>query len=396
MKFSKKVLKSGLTVIHEKRDVPVTTVMLGVKYGAAYESEEEKGIAHFIEHLCFKGTEKRTAREISGQVEKIGGELNAFTHEEITAYHVKLPANHLDIAMDVIFDIFFNASFPEAEVEKEANVICEEIKMYRDNPRAHVADKIKGSLYEAPFGMFIAGTEDNVKGMARKQLFEKHRSVYVPKNSVLCVVGDNDFDDIVAMAEKLSVERDGELVVPPKIKAIVKSGAEKRAGLAQANLAMGFHFPFSGESGRYAAEVFSAILGHGMSSKLFREVREKRGLVYSVRTELDLGRDYGYMMIWAGTDPGKVDEVVDICSKEYSKMSETTEGELTEAKVQVVGNRKVESEGSSETALNLILEEISGDSKKYYDYEKNISKVSLKDVRSLAKRAKFASFSLGP
>ena len=115
MKFEKKVLANGLTVLFEKRDVDVTTVMLGVKYGSAYDSVEEKGAAHFIEHLCFKGTEKRSVYEIASEIEKVGGDLNAFTHEEITAYHVKLPSNHLDVAMDVVFDIFFNPVFPEED-----------------------------------------------------------------------------------------------------------------------------------------------------------------------------------------------------------------------------------------------------------------------------------------
>jgi len=205
MKFQKTKLKNGLTVLFEKRDVPVTTVMLATRYGAMYESEEEKGIAHFIEHLGFKGTKKRGVKQIAEEVEKVGGILNAFTHEEITAYHVKLPSEHLGVAMDVIFDVFFNASFPEAEVEKEGNVICEEIKMYRDSPRAHVLERIKGNLYRGAAGMFIGGTDESVRGMSREQLFKRHREVYVPSNSVLCVVGNNDFDEIVSLAEKLSV-----------------------------------------------------------------------------------------------------------------------------------------------------------------------------------------------
>ena len=112
MNFKKKILKNGLTILFEKRDVPVTTVMLAVRYGAAYETTEEKGIAHFMEHLCFKGTEKRSVKQIAGEIEKVGGNLNAFTHEETTVYQVKLSSKHLDIAMDVISDIFFNASFP--------------------------------------------------------------------------------------------------------------------------------------------------------------------------------------------------------------------------------------------------------------------------------------------
>ena len=117
-KLLKTKLSNGMTILFEKREVPVTTVMLAAKYGSAYETEEEKGIAHFIEHLCFKGTEKRTTEEIAANLEKVGGILNAHTSEEETAYHVKLPSRHLELAMDVIFDIFFNPKFPEEEVKK--------------------------------------------------------------------------------------------------------------------------------------------------------------------------------------------------------------------------------------------------------------------------------------
>ncbi|MFH1238340.1 MAG: pitrilysin family protein [archaeon] len=396
MKFNKKVLANGLTILHEKRDVPVTTVMLATKYGAAYESEEEKGIAHFIEHLCFKGTEKRKVKEIADEVEKIGGILNAFTHEEITAYYVKLPSEHLKIAMDVIFDVFFNASFPEAEVEKEANVICEEIKMCHDDPRRYVFDKIKSNLYGAPFGSFIAGSKETVRGMTREQLFEKHREVYVPKNSILCVVGNNDFNEVVKLAEDFCVEREGLETRPQKIKPYGLKNVEKRGDLHQANLALGFHFPYLSQKGRYVAEIFSTILGGGMSSKLFSEVREKKGLVYGVKSELDLGKNYGYMVIWAGTDVDKVGEVIDISLKEFAKMRDISEAELEEAKVQVVGNRHVESEGSSETAVNLILEEASGNAENYYRYEKNVQAVTLEDIKGLAKISEYASFSLEP
>ncbi|MCK5321421.1 insulinase family protein [Candidatus Pacearchaeota archaeon] len=396
MKFNKRVLANGLTVLHEKRDVPVTTVMLAAKYGTAYESEEEKGIAHFIEHLCFKGTEKRTFKEIVEGVEKIGGILNAFTSEEITAYHARLSSEHLKIAMDVIFDVFFNANFPEAEVKKEASVICEEIKMYYDNPQVHVVKKIKNNLYEAPFGGFIAGSEETVKSMTRGQLFEKHREVYVPKNSVLCVVGNNDFKEVVALAESLCVERDGVEVKLPEIKFKNLKNVEIRKDLHQANLALGFHFPYMNQKGRYVAEIFSTILGGGLSSKLFSEVREKRGLVYNVKSKLDLGKNYGYMVILAGTEADKVGEVVDLSLKEFAKMGEISEAELEEAKVQVVGNMHVESEDSSETAVNLILEEVSGNSENYYDYEKNIQAVTLEDIQDLAKISEYASFSLIP
>jgi len=396
MEFKKKNLANGLTVLFEKRDVSVTTVMLAVKYGSAYESKEEKGMAHFMEHLCFKGTEKRSVKQIADEVEKVGGDLNAFTHEEITAYHVKLPSEHLGVAMDVIFDIFFNASFPEDEIAREGDVICEEIKMYRDNPRAHVMEKIKENLYDKPFGMFGAGTAKGVKGMTREQLFAQHRKMYVPSNSILCVVGNNDFDEVIEMAESMCVDGEDISVDVPEVVMHSVKDVESRAGIEQANLALGFHFPYSEDKGRYAAEVFSTILGQGMSSKLFSEVREKRGLVYGVKSDLDLGKNYGYMVIWAGTDPSKVEEVNKICLEEFGKMKDVTEEELAVAKIQVIGNRHVEAEGSGETAVNLVMEEISNDANEYYDYEKKIKDVSLEDIKKLASIAEYSSFSLGP
>lgn len=396
MEFKKKVLDNGLTILFEKRDVPVTTVMLACKYGSAYENEKEKGMAHFIEHLCFKGTKKRTARQIASEVESVGGMLNAFTHEEVTAYHVKLPSNHLNLAMDVIFDIFFNPTFPETEVEREAGVICEEIKMYEDNPRAHTIEKIKSNLYEAPFGLSIAGSQENVRSMTREVLLKKHDEIYVPGNSILCVVGNNDFDEIVKTVENMDIGKKDFEIECPEIKPRIEKSSESRQGLQQTNLALGFHFPKNSERMKYAAEIFSDILGGGMSSNLFTEVREKRGLVYGVKSDLDNGKEYGYMIIWAGTDPGKKDEVIEICKKEFSKMSELTNDELDKAKEQVIGRRHVESEGSDEVAVSLIMEEISGDAYEYYKFEDEINSVTLEDIKELAKISEYSVFSLGP
>jgi predicted Zn-dependent peptidase len=396
VEFNKKILSNGMTVLHEKREVPVSTVMLATKYGGAHEPVKEKGMAHFIEHLCFKGTEKRSTKEIAESVEKVGGELNAFTHEEVTAYHVKLPSEHLEVAMDVLFDVFFNANFPESEIKKEANVICEEIKMYHDNPSAHTLEKIRAGLYEPPFGMFLAGSEENILGMTREQILERHRRVYAPDNAILCVVGDNNFEEVIEFAEKFCVERVAEKTSVQKIVQKYSTGEEKRENLQQANLALGFHFPFSAEKERYAAEVFSTLLGRGMSSKLFTEVREKRGLVYGIRSDVDFGGAYGYMIIWAGTDPEKTKEVLAVCLKEFKDMANISEKELEEAKIQVVGNHKVGSECSNDTAVDLILEEVSGDARDYYNYEKKVGVVGLKEIKKLAEKSDYSSFVLGP
>ncbi len=396
MNFTKKKLKNGLTILFEKRDVPVTTVMLATKFGSIYETEKEKGIAHFIEHLCFKGTKKRNTRQIAFELEKVGGILNAFTSEEETAYHVKLPSQHLELAMDVIFDIFFNPLFPEEEVKKEGNVICEEIKMYNDNPLRHALNKIKSNLYEFPFGMDIIGTKENIMSMSRDVLIKKHHEVYTPQNAVLCIVGNNNLEEITKLAEKFSVSREGKSLKIPKIIPKIRTTTETRQDIQQANVVIGFHFPKSSDKERYAAEVFTTILGQGMSSRLFTEVREKRGLAYAVKTSLDLGKEFGYMVIYVGTEKEKVKEVIEICTKEFEKMKNLSEKELQEGKEQAIGNHAVEAEGSNETAVNLLIEEISDSAENYYEYNKKINAVKLGDIKNLALKSEYASFALTP
>jgi len=394
--FNKKVLKNGFTIVHEKRDATTTTVMLGTRFGSIYETKEDKGIAHFLEHLCFKGTEKRTAKQISEEIESVGGVLNAFTHEEMTAYHAKVPSIHMKTAMEVLFDIFFNPVFPEEEIKKEAIVVCEEIKMYRDNPRAFVMEKIKENLYEKPFGEFIAGNEKNVLSFNRKKVKGFHESFYVPANSILVVVGSNFFQEVCSLAEKLIPKRKGKNVRIQKI--ILKNNKEvsSRRGIEQTNLAIAFHFPLSSKKESYAAEIFNSILGEGMSSRLFTEVREKRGLVYGIKTEIDMGKNYSYFVIWAGTDKAKVQEVIEVSLNEFFKMSLLSEKELEKAKKQAIGNFIVKNEDSISTATNLMMFEICRKAEDYYNYADNLNKVSLDEIVKLARIKKYSIVVFGP
>jgi predicted Zn-dependent peptidase len=196
------------------------------------------------------------------------------------------------------------------------------------------------------------------------------------------------------LAKRLVVVRGGEFPTLPEIKEKTMDEVEKRSELNQANIAMGIHFPCRSQRERYVAEVFSTILGQGMSSRLFTEVREKKGLVYAVKTELDLGKNYGYMIIFAGTEDSKIDEVYKICKEEYKKMQYLTEKELEEGKIQVIGMRRVESEGSNETAVSLLVEEITNNASNYYKYSDNINQVNLEDIKKLAGLSQFSTFTL--
>ena len=396
MKFTKNVLDNGLIILHEKRDVPVTTVAIASKFGAAYETDSEKGMSHVIEHLCFKGTKKRSAKQISSEIEKIGGIVNAFTHEEVTLYHVKLPSKEVNVALDVLFDAYFNSVFLKEEIEKEKKVICEEIKMRKDNPRVFVLDRIKQGLFDKPFGSNVGGDEKTVMSFKREDVIKKHCEKYCPSNSILCVVGNNSIEEVMSFVNKFSFPKNFLAEKRNAPKKINENSSEKRSGLEQANICIGFHFPSGSSKERYAAELFNTILGEGMSSKLFLEVRERLGLVYAIKSEVDMGSNYGYLVIYAGTDKSKVDKVISIVSDEFKKMKDISVEELKDVKRQVIGNRLIEIEGSEESAVNLIMEEIVDKAENFYNFENNINKVTLEDVKSLVKNNKFSCSILSP
>lgn len=396
VEFNKKILENGFTILHEKREIPVTTIMLGTRYGSRHEEEFEKGIAHFIEHMCFKGTETRTTKEIAEEIESIGGILNAFTAEEVTTYYAKIPSDHLKKVAKVLFDIFYNPLFPEEEMKKEVEVICEEIKMYEDNPRSKTLLKIGESLYEKPFGMFATGIPETLRKMTRKQLLEKHRKRYTPKNSVLVVVGNNSFEEVLNIAKEFNIDREYQEVIKPKIIKKIEQKREKQPTLQQTNLAIGFHFPNGTEKEKYAAEIFSSILGEGMSSRLFSEVREKRGLVYGIKTDLEKGKDYGSFIIWAGTDPSKEEEVKNVALSEFKKMANLTSEELEKGIIKILGIHKIEAESSDDVARDLLISWAEGNVEEFYEYENKIKKVKLEEIKELAKKTEYSFFSLGP
>jgi len=270
------------------------------------------------------------------------------------------------------------------------------MKMYRDNPHHYVIDKVKECLYEKPFGMNIGGTEENVLGFSREQIVGVHKKLYCPKNSILCVVGNNTLKDIISFAEKLSLNFDGESLIAEKPLEKIETSIESRSGLEQSNIAIGFHFPFASSEDKYAAEVFNSILGDGMSSRLFVEVREKRGLVYAIKTDVELGVNFGYFFIYMGTDKSKVDEAIKISIEEFKKMVNLSEKELEDCKIQLMGNKRLSSEGSTEMAVNLLLEEIHDGAENYYKYEKGINKVSLDQIKKLANIKDYSLVVLNP
>lgn len=395
-KFYRKVLKNGMTVILEKRNIPVVSVGFAVRSGGINESANEKGISHFIEHLLYKGTPTRNAKKIAEEIERRGGDLNGFTDENVTAFWCKMPSKHLNVALEVLSDMIKNPLFDAKEIEKERKVIFEEIKMRKDNPVVYVFDRIHNYLYGEPFGIPLIGTEKTMNSIDREKMLKKFHEVYQPNNLILVVVGDADFDRIVNFAEKNFGNQKGK-IQKFKINKRDKISTEHRRGVDQANLVFAYHVPLAKDKKCYAAKVLSTFIAEGMSSVLFREIREKRNLAYAVKGETDIARDYAYNLIYIGTTKENVELVKKIILEEFKKISEDfTESELKEVKEQIIGNFHISMEDSQSQMVNLLSYELDGNAREFYDFEKNIAGVKLKDVKNLAKMKKYSFLALLP
>ena len=396
--FKKKILKNGMTILFEKRNIPVVSVAFAARQGGINELEKEKGISHFIEHLLYKGTPRRDSKKIAEEIEKNGGVLNGFTSENITAYWCKMPTTKLDVALDVLGDMVRNPLFKKEEIEKERKVIFEEIKMYRDNPRMHVFEEIHSLMYKKPFGIPLIGTYDTMKSLDRKKIANKFKEVYSPNNLVLIVVGNADFNQIVKYAEGHFGKDRGKVT---SLKIIPKNGEkiERRKGIDQANIMFAYHVPLAKDKKAYAAKVLSTLMAEGMSSRLFTEKREKRNLAYSVKGDSNTSSRFAYSFIYVGTTKEAVKEVKKIIINEFKKVSETLdEKELEEIKAQLIGNYQISMEDSQTQMVSLLFSEMDGKAEEYYDFEKKISEVKLKDGREIAEKAykKYSLYGLIP
>ncbi|MFH1501150.1 MAG: pitrilysin family protein [archaeon] len=392
--FYKKKLKNGLTVLFESRKQPVVSVCSAVQYGSGHEPTLTKGAAHLIEHMTFKGTKTRTHDQIAREIEKKGGVINATTGEEVTFYWNKLPSKHLKAGIDISSDLILNPLLDAKEFEKEKKVVLEEIKMYRDNPRYHVMEKIKEMLYKEPFSIFGAGTPDTVSKLTREDIFKIYNTNYSTNNMILCVVGKADFEEICKLAEKNFPGRIGK-TAPIKPVLTNKNEVEIRKGIDQANFMFGVHCPKRGPDS-YAFRVLLMYLAGGMSSVLHEEIREKRGLVYTIRGDLDIGASYGYATIYAGTMKKNISKIKGLILEELKKIKNLNRKELEETKEQLIGLSGIASEDSTNVMEMLIQEEIAGGAERYYDYEKLISQVKLDDVRKAAKIKSYSTFALVP
>ncbi|MCX6750216.1 MAG: pitrilysin family protein [Candidatus Pacearchaeota archaeon] len=396
--FQRKVLKNGMTVILEKRNLPVVSVAFAVRNGGVNEKEEEKGISHFIEHMLYKGTPTRDAKKIADEIEKRGGELNGFTSEEITAYWCKMPSRHLDIALEVLSDMIKNPLFDEKELQKERKVIFEEIKMSHDNPRMHSMDEIQKLLYNGTMRINLAGNFKTMNFITREKMLSRFRQIYTPNNMILCVVGDADFNSLIKFVEKNFKNEKGKISLE-KFELQNESKIEERTGIDQANIMFAYHAPLAKDEKSYSALILSSLMADGLSSRLFNEIREKRNLAYDVKGWSNINKTFAYNLIYIGAMKENVEKIKKLILEEFEKVANSLgKEELNQIKEQLIGNYQISMEDSQQQMVNLLAYELQGNAKDFYDFEKNVLKVKLEDVKKLAQDAtsNYSLFALVP
>ena len=368
----------------ERRDLPLVSLSISNQFGAEFEKSEIKGIAHVIEHLLFTGTKKRTHEDISREIEKKGGVLNAYTDHGVTSYWFKLPSEHVFAGLDILTDMLNNTIFKEDKFEKEKKVILEEIKMYHDDPRSHAFEQLEKNLYEKPFGETIIGNKESVSGLKRDFVASYFKEVYNPENYIVTIVGNADFEKICTYLERNFAANKAK-PKPIEIKKRYARTVETRNDIDQAHIVFGMHAPLPSEKEFIALDVLDGYLANGMSSRLFLEIREKRGLAYAVKSIAGFGKNYSHYMIYIGTTKEALKEVEKIIVEEFSKINDMTEKDLNESKERVIGLKRVVAEDSADVMNNLLFNELTGKAEEYYSYEEKIKEVSLDQVKKLAK-----------
>ncbi len=341
--YLKLTLNNGVEIIAERFDT-VQSVSIGMflKSGVLYETPEMMGVSHFIEHMMFKGTKKRSPRMIASEFDRIGGYLNAFTAKDYCCYYARVVKDKLDVAVDVLSDMVINSQFDPEELERERRVILEEIKMYEDSPDEIIHELLGQNLWKhSRLGNPILGTAETVAGMKRDQIYDVFNRQYVTGNLLVCVAGNFDWDELQKLLEKkLKTLRSGEF--KPRESAVKPSVASTiyQKDIEQVHLTLGTEGVSFSDSRRFAITILNAAFGGGMSSRLFQEIREKRGLAYTVYSYHTSYKKTGLFGVYAGTSMEHLQKVLELFHNEVEKIAAKglTKKELEDTREQLKGN----------------------------------------------------------
>ncbi|KAF0134398.1 MAG: putative Zn-dependent peptidase [Candidatus Saganbacteria bacterium] len=386
----KTVFVNGLKIITES--IPsVRSAAFGIMVGAGSgdELDDEAGLTHFIEHMAFKGTPKRSAFQIAEALDEVGGKFNAYTSKEQTMYYAVVLDKHLDKAIDVVSDIFINPLLKKEDIDMEKGVILEEINMYEDTPDELIHDLFAETiLHGHPLGLPTIGSKESIRGFGRDSFVKYRERLYRPDNVIVSAAGNLEHKKVVEMVgeqfKMFSGKRDKKIQPEPKINGEIKVKNKKTE---QIHLCLGVKGLSQIDDNRYTFSLMDSILGGSMSSRLFQEVREKRGLAYAVYSTSSPFRDFGIFYVYAGTEKKNLEQVIELILKEFTKMKKQglTQKEFERAKEHHKGTMVIGLE-STLSRMSYITKSMF-----YYDrvitieelFEK-IDKVSLDDIIKLA------------
>ena len=361
--YRKTVLSNGIKVITEEiRHVRSASIGAWVRCGSRHEDERINGTAHFIEHMLFKGTDRRSAFDIASDIDSVGGVMNAFTGKELTAFYVKVPDYHVNLAIDLLADIFTHSRFDLDDIEKEKAVVLQEISMVEDTPDEYIHDIFEKHFWEGhALAMPVLGTRDSVDAFDREQVMRFFEDRYRGENLVIAAVGNLEHDALVDCVAKLF----------GSLPALRLQSGESRPGttarrcciekdLEQLHLVVGTPAPATLDNDRFAGILMNSVFGGSMSSRLFQEIREKRGLAYAVRSYIVSYRDTGMLNVYVGTSKDKTREVIDIILAEMRRMKteRLTDKELQSAKELIKGNLLLSMESTDNRMQKLATNEI--------------------------------------
>jgi predicted Zn-dependent peptidase len=356
--YRKSTLPNGIRVITESMP-HVRSASLGIwaDIGSAAERPEQRGISHLIEHMLFKGTERRSARQIAEAMDGVGGNLNAFTDKEVTCYYAKVVDNHVPLAVDVLADMFLHSVFEPAELAKEQKVVLEEIRMYEDSPDEMIHDLFVSTMWNGSnLGDPTIGFSETVSALTRDDLRAHLHARYAPNTVVFAAAGHVEHDAIVRLVQEAFAVFTGAAEPPvPERPRLTPTLLVKRKDTEQAYVVAGARGLSARDERRYTLSVLDTVLGGGMSSRLFQEVREKRGLAYSVYSFQQGYRDAGLFGVSAGTAPANVQECVDVVFEQLAKLAEggPSDAEIALAKEHLKGSLTLSLESSSSRMIRL-------------------------------------------
>ena len=386
----REVLDNGLRLITERMpQVRSVTIGVWLMRGSRHETDARSGIAHFVEHMLFKGTDSRSAEDIAQSIDSIGGQLDAFTAKEYASYYIKVLDEHLPLAVDLLSDIVLRPAFPLEEIEREKKVILEEIKMVEDTPDDLVHELFTQHFWEGhPLGRPILGSKETVESLTWDSLSDYFRGAYVAPNMIISAAGNLDhaqLRDLVSRAFQ-SVSSNGETFTQQAPK-VVPQVITRTKELEQSHVCLGTDsYPQSHED-RYVSYILNTILGGSMSSRLFQNVREKRGLAYSVFSGLSAYRDAGNITIYAGCSNEAVGEVIDLCVEELRQLKRepVPESELRRAQDHLKGSLMLSLENTASRMSHLARQEIYFD--RHFGLDETLAgvqRVTVDDVRRVA------------